>query len=545
MYTARKSSITSIENSRKRRKGRGSVIAPITDNNPQDVVLSSSWSNHKQQDEFQDDETDATTNVSCSFQDSSLLRMDSIHGKIILSKSLTEHRSISDLQTLGASPGTPMVVGSLIHSESSPFKEVIPHSILQKQHSKDRINSSLITPGAVRNHKIDCEDQSTGEPFHTDNNAGSENYKSQISQSLTDNQQQLDECDGVAVADSNCAKNALNEHLNSNISKDIASTDKNDFSRNLSDLLNQDPGNIDYTTRNGFLTTDDDDKDKLSDQIPKDFLSRNKLDYNHSTVGDDNDTLSTEDTSSLNHESNQIESTDDNRQIEQDSPTINHSQSSVDELLIDKPPIQSDTDTNYDVLPPPSNNNTLECETEYGVTTDARIVRSQTKIDDTDDDLTNRNDAVIAFSDNDDTHGTGNLQSVVGGSQQLVDVLKLGTSVNSVNDYFIPGIHASPPPEPEPNVEPESISSHSFGGNSSRSSRHKANSLPREERLSGVLGTSFESSGNFSDSGSDCFSEQSFSLLAELGITDDFIGIKEDHFSTEVSFMFFPFSYCF
>ena len=179
--------------------------------------------------------------------------MDSIHGKIILSKSLTEHRSISDLQTLGASPGTPMVVGSLIHSESSPFKEVIPHSILQKQHSKDRINTSLITPGAVSNHEIDCEDQSTGEPFHTDNNAGSENYKSQISQSLTDNQQQLDECDGVAVADSNCAKNALNEHLNSKISKDIASTDKNDFSRNLSDLLDQDPGDIDYTTRKRFF----------------------------------------------------------------------------------------------------------------------------------------------------------------------------------------------------------------------------------------------------------------------------------------------------
>ena len=439
------------------------------------------------------DETDKIEPVSCSFQDSSLLRMDSIHGKIVLSKSLSEQYMI-DSHSLGASPSKPMVVGSLRHSESSPFKEVIPHSVLQKQLSKDSINSSSAT--ADNNQKIDLENE--GEPcFQMIGNAFNENKIAQPEINLLTNDsksENLDDVDSNENESNNSFEQSNNNEallkgslhidepncLNESGESHDQNNSKNSMLKNLlsqDNDLNNDDSSDSTTTKN---TTAENSTDGPTDDNHKDISITDSM----------NDIRNTQEDSATPNDA---------QSLEKDSSNIsllnNRSQSKVSVESFQQ---RQQEDTNYDVLPSPDTKN--------------QITKQESKIYTEDGDRCSEN-----------------AQSI-GGSQQMVDVLKLGTSVNSANDFFIPGIHASPPLEPETTTNADV-------DESACSNRLKTGSFPREERLSGVLGTSFESSGNFSDSGSDCFSEQSFSLLADLGITDDFIGIKENHFSTEVLFV--------
>ena len=480
MYKARKSSVTSIE-SRKKRKGRGKAIAPIVDSSSstsQDI-LSSSWSNHKQYRNSMsklDDKTDSIGPVSCSFQDSSLLRMDSVHGNIIISKSSSEH-------TLGVSPSKPIVVGSLSHSESSPFKEVIPHSILQKQLSKDSIYSSAST--ADSKQKIDLEKEAELSVVDVPCATFNETESTLLDLDLSSNKQEFENLDRVDDDLDDNEPNNPNELLSSNeLSLESSSTtgELSCLNNNSDDLNNHNSVTDDSTISRGNDPSDDD----LLDQIIDEKTIKNNTDFILDNQESSNEDNSNADSST--HTRNAQDDIDDTSVMSNNS----HSQSEVSVKSA------QEKDTNYDVLPSPD---------DYLIKEENNIIETEKR------------------------------QQGVGGSQQMVDVLKLGTSVSSANDFFIPGIHASPPPEPEPEQLTDT-EVHFMAQNTNL--KVKTNSLPQEERLSGVLGTSFESSSNFSDSGSDCysgsdcFSEQSFSLLADLGITDDFIGIKEDHFSTDV-----------
>jgi hypothetical protein len=109
---------------------------------------------------------------------------------------------------------------------------------------------------------------------------------------------------------------------------------------------------------------------------------------------------------------------------------------------------------------------------------------------------------------------------------QHADVLQFSASTD---DYFIPGIHVSPDVESmnkANTTRPQLIVSN----DESQNMQDLNYSIPS------TFGSSVGSNKQFlSDSESDSTSEQSFSILADLGITDEFIGIKEDHFSSDVS----------
>lgn len=107
-----------------------------------------------------------------------------------------------------------------------------------------------------------------------------------------------------------------------------------------------------------------------------------------------------------------------------------------------------------------------------------------------------------------------------------VDILQLSASAD---DYFIPGIHIS--------TDIESMQSKNGAVIPQIISNDQAfNNQDINFSISSTFDSSVGSNQQFlSDTESDSTSEQSFSILADLGITDDFIGMKEDHFSTDVS----------
>ena len=413
---------------------------------------------------------DSNGPVSCSFQDSSLLRMDSVHGNIVISKSLSEH-------TLGVSPSKPIVVGSLSHSESSPFKEVIPHNLLQKQLSKDSVNSIGVITDSKEKRDFENEVETSVVDLSADYKPESNH---QLDLSTNENFEDADMVDNEP--------NNLNESLSTRESL-LESSPINEPSC----LINNNKGIKDHKSCTESTITHENDLN--NDYLSNQRITENTLENNTDSISD-NDYISNKDNVNTDTSNNQEE-------IDNEDTTLSNNSRSQSEVSVVMSR-EKEKDTNYDVLPSPDDRNQMK--------------------------------------EGNNIDGTENTPGI-GGSQQMVDVLKLGTSVNSANDFFIPGIHASPPLEPEPGKLTDAEVD--FMAQDSNTRLKIENSLPREDRLSGVLGTSFESSGNFSDSGSDChsgsdcFSEQSFSLLADLGITDDFIGIKEDHFSTEVGLSFF------
>ena len=152
---------------------------------------------------------------------------------------------------------------------------------------------------------------------------------------------------------------------------------------------------------------------------------------------------------------------------------------------------------------------------------------------------------------------TPDVSQEVTGAQQLVNILD-SNEIKS-DEYYVPGIHnSSDSPAnklkstPKKLIEasipkfPSSVANNNFSSASPRSVSSSSKSLEktifrRNTRSSTTDSTdrikdrmSFDAGHFYSDSESDTCStsDQSWSILADLGITDDFIGLKEDHFST-------------
>ena len=162
----------------------------------------------------------------------------------------------------------------------------------------------------------------------------------------------------------------------------------------------------------------------------------------------------------------------------------------------------------------------------------------------------------------------------VKGSSQLTNILNdVNVHGSNHDDYFVPGIHnpsdilssefapyktnsemellstSMPIPSAETTMPPVKnilTTDHGFSPSTlcTLSSRLFEKTLFKAR--ASTLGSSHSSDkavddGHVlcSDSESDSSTGQSFSLLADLGITDDFIGMKEDHFSTPETFMGF------
>ena len=132
-----------------------------------------------------------------------------------------------------------------------------------------------------------------------------------------------------------------------------------------------------------------------------------------------------------------------------------------------------------------------------------------------------------------------------GGSAELANVLN-DDEVSIHNDYYVPGIHTvsdmTPRQLKRSNTVPASNESDSAGTFITRSYTHNSPMLTQNGinlSLGQIRASSNPGSLMSEDSNSDTCStsDQSFSLLADLGVTDDFIGLKEDHFSSpDVSF---------
>ena len=138
-----------------------------------------------------------------------------------------------------------------------------------------------------------------------------------------------------------------------------------------------------------------------------------------------------------------------------------------------------------------------------------------------------------------------------GGSAELANVLN-DDEVSIHDDYYVPGIHTvsdmTPRQLKRSNTVPASSSSNNSNGSDTartfitRSYTHNSpNVAQNNTNLSWgqIKAGSHPGSLISEDSNSDTCStsDQSFSLLADLGVTDDFIGLKEDHFSSpDVSF---------
>ena len=127
-----------------------------------------------------------------------------------------------------------------------------------------------------------------------------------------------------------------------------------------------------------------------------------------------------------------------------------------------------------------------------------------------------------------------------GGSAELANVLN-DDKVSIHDDYYVPGIHTvsdmTPRQMKRSNTVPASNESdtartfitRSYTHNSPTLTQNNIN-LPWGQIKSGSHSGSLISEDSSSDTCST--SDQSFSLLADLGVTDDFIGLKEDHFSS-------------
>lgn len=139
--------------------------------------------------------------------------------------------------------------------------------------------------------------------------------------------------------------------------------------------------------------------------------------------------------------------------------------------------------------------------------------------------------------DNDSSNNQHESSMNKGRTQELSNALQLSHSGSFSEDYYIPGIHKSPdieimqqrsqsiPGKPS-NENNGSISSPADSFSSSAKSYDKTLSIRKLDAMD---------SGNFySDTESDNLStsDLSFNFLADLGINGDFIGMKEDHFST-------------
>ena len=132
-----------------------------------------------------------------------------------------------------------------------------------------------------------------------------------------------------------------------------------------------------------------------------------------------------------------------------------------------------------------------------------------------------------------------------GGSAELANVLN-DDEVSIHNDYYVPGIHTvsdmTPRQLKRSNTVPASNESDSARAFITRSYTHNSPMLTQNSinlSLGQIRASSNPGSLMSEDSNSDTCStsDQSFSLLADLGVTDDFIGLKEDHFSSpDVSF---------
>ncbi|XP_057291424.1 uncharacterized protein LOC130614043 isoform X2 [Hydractinia symbiolongicarpus] len=150
----------------------------------------------------------------------------------------------------------------------------------------------------------------------------------------------------------------------------------------------------------------------------------------------------------------------------------------------------------------------------------------------------------------------------ISGSQQLVNVLQTSASntpsKSGMEEYYVPGIHTkcdavadhykSTPiknisADSREHIDDNAPSPSNSSFKSFEKSLFKKNMRQSSSSYNSRKGTltSYDARSFYSDSESDTcsMSEQSFSILADLGITDDFIGIKEDHFSSPESFMGF------
>eukprot|EP00111_Clytia_hemisphaerica_P023769 TCONS_00070039-protein len=619
-YTARRASTTSITSTksidaagRKKRRGRGtSVIATIADSNH----VSSSWTPDKP---FS---TQTDTQISSSFSDS-LLRMDSIHGNVIIRQSSTEDANFL-LQSY--SPSKPMVVGSLSHSESSPFKEVIPHNHFQAKTKTTKVDKdsgvgsfddsvlpkkviqvdSGLTPDSDclsnETYKNDIEANSDTPEAKTDTSESkSDTPGPEVEKDTSDVEKDTSEANSAVKNSSDfldnthsineiCAsfKGLENEDVHINKTSESIPRD-NSFNESIESKSNELPTINKSTTKEN--DSDPQGKSNKSDLEDKEVIISDKQTEPSITVIDNTDNVSRsspeiQETQKIN-QNEPLNDIDDTTKIDSTSnelsePNMDNSQfATTDSTSSNETNIQDPTnelvttDSNFKIqstdkasTPIHQNeSNALDNKDDYdnlGIDSPATTYANEqsnnttgsiddlnfdqdhfqqrgTKKDLNYENLDTAQEHVSRIKDSiEEPYGLPisagtKTKSPSGGSQQMVDVLRLSTSARSVEDYFIPGITASPPPTTESDRTSSNVDI--VRNNRIRDfSRNEATGMLPSS--AGTLGSSFGSNTLYSDSEGDSVSEQSFSILADLGITDDFIGMKEDHFSTD-SFMGF------